>query len=74
VKKWQLAARLLGVGFFIGGAIVLGLFLGLWLDTKFNSSFIWVVGLILGIITAFVGVFRMLLPLIDKDNERRNGR
>jgi len=74
VKKWQLAARLLGVGFFIGGSIVLGLFLGLWLDKKFNSDIIWVVGLILGIVAAFVGVYRMLIPLIDKDNQRRNGR
>jgi len=74
VKKWQLAARLLGVGFFIGGSIVLGLFLGLWLDNKFNSDIIWVVGLILGIVAAFVGVYRMLIPLIDKDNQRRNGR
>ena len=74
MKKWQLAARLLGVGFFIGGSIVLGLFLGLWLDKKFNSDIIWVVGLILGIVAAFVGVYRMLIPLIDKDNQRRNGR
>ncbi|HXY74771.1 MAG TPA: AtpZ/AtpI family protein [Dehalococcoidales bacterium] len=74
MKKWQLAARLLGVGFFIGGSIVLGLFLGLWLDNKFNSDIIWVVGLILGIVAAFVGVYRMLIPLIDKDNQRRNGR
>jgi F0F1-type ATP synthase assembly protein I len=74
MKKWQLAARLLGVGFYIGGTIVLGLFIGLWLDTKFNSSVIWIAGLILGILASFIGVYRMLLPLIDKDNQRRNGR
>jgi F0F1-type ATP synthase assembly protein I len=74
MKKWQLAARLLGVGFFIGGSIVLGLFLGLWIDAKLNSNILWVVGLVLGIVAAFVGVYRMLLPLIEKDNKRGNGR
>jgi len=73
VKRWHLAARLIGVGFFIGGSIVLGLFLGLWLDTKFNSDVIWVAGLFLGIIVAFAGVYRMLIPLLDKDKNRRNG-
>jgi len=73
VKKWQLAARLLGVGFFIGGAIIAGLFLGLWLDEKFKTNIIWIAGLLLGIIVAFIGVFRMLLPLIDRDKSRRNG-
>ena len=72
MKRWQLAARLIGVGFFIGGSIVLGLFLGLWLDNILNSKFIWVIGLVLGIIVAFTGVYRMLLPLLNQDD--RKGR
>jgi len=72
VKKWQLAARLLGVGFFIGGSIVAGLFLGLWLDAKLHNSLIWIAGLVLGIIVAFLSVYRMLLPLIDRDKNRKN--
>ncbi len=57
--------RLVGVGFFIGGSIVLGVAAGLWLDNRFNTAPILVIaGLLLGIVTAFYGVYRMLLPLI----------
>ena len=60
----------MGVGWYIGGCIVLGVLAGLWLDDKFNTEPILViVGLILGIMIAFYGVYRMLLPNINK---RRN--
>ena len=65
MSKWVAALRLVGVGFFIGGSIVLGVFAGLWLDSKLNTSPILViVGLVLGIVIAFYGVYQMLLPLI----------
>ena len=65
MSKWVVALRLVGVGFFIGGSIVLGVFAGLWLDSKLNTSPILViVGLVLGIVIAFYGVYQMLLPLI----------
>ncbi len=73
MNRWQLAARLVGVGFFIGGSIVLGLFLGLWLDKIFNTNIIWIAGLILGIVVAFVGVYRMLLPLMNNDKNQKGG-
>jgi F0F1-type ATP synthase assembly protein I len=71
VNKWELAARLTGVGFFIGGSIVLGISGGVWLDKKLDTTFFWLIGLLLGIIVAFWGVYRMLLPLL-KDNDRRD--
>jgi len=72
MNRWAAALRLVGVGFFIGGAIVLGVGAGLWLDTRLNTKPILViVGLILGIIVAFYGVYQMLLPLL---NNRRNKR
>lgn len=67
------ALRLVGVGFFIGGSIVLGVVVGLWLDSKLNTEPILViVGLILGIIVAFYGVYRMLLPFIGIKRDRGN--
>jgi len=71
--RWVAAMRLLGVGFFIAGSILLGVVGGLWLDSKFDTSPILViVGLVLGIAIAFYGVYQMLLPLIsgrlDKEN------
>lgn len=61
------ALRLIGVGFYIGGSILLGVVAGLWLDSKLNTEPILViVGLFLGLVVAFYGVYRMLLPLISK--------
>jgi len=65
------ALRLVGVGFFIGGSIVLGVVVGLWLDSKLNTEPILViVGLILGIAVAFYGVYRMLLPFLGIKRDR----
>ena len=67
MSRWVAALRLIGVGFFIGGSILLGVGAGLWLDSRLNTSPILViVGLILGIVVAFYGVYRMLLPFIGK--------
>ncbi len=68
------ALRLIGVGFFIGVSIVLGVTAGLWLDTRFDTSPILViVGLLLGIAVAFYGVYQMLLPLIGyQRNKEKN--
>jgi len=65
------ALRLIGVGFFIGGSIFLGVFVGLWLDSRLNTGPILViVGLLLGIIVAFYGVYRMLLPFLSNKRDR----
>jgi len=66
------ALRLTGVGFFIGGSIALGVFGGLWLDNKFDTSLFWIVGLIFGIIVAFYGVYQMLLPLVRSKRDKEN--
>lgn len=71
MNRWGAALRLTGVGFFIGGSILLGVLAGLWLDSKLNTSPILVmVGLFLGLIVAFYGVYQMLLPLMgNKQNK-----
>jgi len=74
MSRWVEALRLLGVGFFIGGSILGGVFLGLWLDSRFNTRPILViVGLFLGLIVAFYGVYEMLLPLLGKRKDEGNG-
>ena len=71
MNRWAAALRLVGVGFFIGISIVLGVFVGLWLDSKFDTEPILViVGLLLGIVVAFYGVYRMLLPLMGNKREK----
>jgi len=66
------AFRLVGVGFFIGGSIVLGVFVGRWLDTKFDTQLFWIAGLILGIVIAFLGVYQMLLPLMSNKQDKES--
>ena len=71
MNRWAAALRLVGVGFFIGISIVLGVFVGLWLDSKFDTEPILViVGLLLGIVVAFYGVYRMLLPHMGNKREK----
>jgi len=72
MSRWVAALRLVGVGFFIGGSIVLGVFAGLWVDERLNTSLFWIIGLILGTIVAFYGVYRMLLPFIGSKRDRGN--
>ena len=65
------ALRLAGIGFFIGISIILGVFAGRWLDGKLNSEPVCLItGLILGIVVAFYGVYRMLEPFIDKKHDK----
>ena len=73
MSRWVAALRLVGVGFFIGGSIMLGVLAGLWLDNKFGTNWLWLPGLILGIVVAFYGVYRMLLPLVSSRRDKENG-
>ena len=73
MSRWVAALRLVGVGFFIGGSIVLGVVAGLWLDSRLDKSLFWIVGLILGVVVAFYGVYQLLLPLIGNKRGKENG-
>ena len=73
MKRRVLAMRLVGVGFFIGGSIVLGTLLGLWLDGKLNTKPIFMIGgLFLGLAVAAYGVYQMLRPLISDRQDKEN--
>ena len=68
------ALRLTGVGFFIGACIVLGVIAGIWLDGKLNTGPVFVmVGLVLGIIAAFYGVYQMIRSLLSDWEDKENG-
>ncbi len=74
MRRWVAAMRLVGVGFFIVGSILLGVIAGRWLDTRLNSEPTWmIVGLILGLVIAFYGVYRMLLPFLGNKQDKENG-
>ena len=66
--------RLVGVGWYIGLCIFLGVWGGLWLDSRLNTKpLLVIVGLILGLVLAGYGVYQMLLPLISNKKNKENG-
>ena len=68
-----MAWRLVGVGWFIGVCIAGGVFIGRWLDGKFNTSPILVItGLVVGSLIAFFGVYRTLMS--GKSNQQDKGK
>ena len=74
MKRWEAALRLMGVGWYIGACIVLGVLGGLWLDNKLNTKPVLViVGLIFGVVVAFYGVYRMILPNTNKKQNKDGG-
>ncbi len=73
MARWIAALRLTGVGFFIGGSILLGLFAGLWIDNKLDTEPVFMlIGLALGIIIAGFGVYQMLIPILKNNQDKEN--
>ena len=72
MKRWQAALQLVGLGWYVALCIVLGTVGGLWLDKRLHSSPAFAItGLILGIIVAFYGLYRMIVPILGKDNKKK---
>jgi ATP synthase protein I len=70
MKKLVPAFQLLGIGFYIAACIVGGILLGWWLGGK---SALWIiVGLVIGVVVAFYGVFRMVKPLMNNKNNNND--
>ena len=73
MSKWIPALRLIGVGFYIAACILLGIFVGLWLDGKLNTEPIFmIVGLLVGLVVAFYGVYQMVRPLMSNQRDKEN--
>lgn len=61
--------RLLGVGWFVAICIVGGIWGGVWLDERMGSSPLFLlIGLLLGIVVAGWGMYRMLLAVFSVDD------
>ncbi|MFC1873774.1 AtpZ/AtpI family protein [Chloroflexota bacterium] len=73
MSRWAAALRLIGVGWYVGGCIVLGVLGGLWLDGKFNTNPVFViVGLILGVVVAIYGIYRMVMPNLNRKQDKED--
>ena len=57
----RLLGRVGGIGWFVATTIALGAYGGYWLDRQFETApVLTIVGLALGVATAFVGMIRLL--------------
>lgn len=72
MSNWAAALRLLGIGWYIAFCLVLGLAAGRWLDSQFGTTFLTLTCFFLGLVAAFVGLYRMVFPLSTKDTGNEN--
>ena len=74
MNRWVGALRLTGVGFYIAGCIISGVVLGVWLDSKVDTSPLFLLlGLGFGLFAAFYGTYRMLLWALGGRQGKRRG-
>ena len=66
--------QLVGVGWYVATSIIVGLFGGLWLDRKLDVLPLFtLMGIILGTVMAFYGIYKMVLPLMNQDQKPHKG-
>jgi uncharacterized protein YneF (UPF0154 family) len=74
-KRWAGILRFLGIGWYIVACILLGTLGGRWVGQKVggnsNEVIFTVLGLILGLIVAFLGVYRMVKSTLTDDKGGR---
>ncbi len=70
MSRWQAALRLVGIGWYVVICIILGVLGGRWLDKELDTRFMIMVGLLAGVGLAFYGVYRMILPNINKKQNK----
>ena len=71
MNKWIPALRLTGIGFYIATCIVGGTLAGWWLGGK--KPLFMIIGLVLGLVIAVYGVYRMIRPLMKNNQDKENG-
>ncbi|MDY6893410.1 MAG: AtpZ/AtpI family protein [Chloroflexota bacterium] len=76
-RRWAESLRFIGIGWYIAASVLLGTLGGRWIGQQIGGSseaIFTVVGLGVGLMVAFLGVYRMLKPLMqdkqDGDEEQ----
>lgn len=62
---WAVALRLTGLGWYVAACVVIGVVGGVFLDKLLGSVFVFtVLGILVGSVAAFWGVYKMVLPVL----------
>ena len=65
-----LAFRLLGLGWYIALSIIFSTGGGIWLDSRLETLPLFtLLGVVVGSVVAFYGVYRMVAPFMNGDND-----
>ncbi len=68
----RLAMQMVGLGWFVAVCIVIGVLAGLWLDGRFETSPIFLLGgTLLGVVTAFYGMYKLMAPFLQDSSQNR---
>ncbi|MCK4863212.1 MAG: AtpZ/AtpI family protein [Dehalococcoidales bacterium] len=71
MNKMIPALRLTGIGFYIGICIAGGAFAGWKLSGE--KPLFMIIGLLVGLVVAVYGVYRMIRPLMNNNQDKENG-
>jgi F0F1-type ATP synthase assembly protein I len=73
VPGWVLALKVAGMGWYVALCIVLGVLGGFWLDKKVDASPLFMLlGVVLGVVVAFYGVYKMVVPVLETSDVKRH--
>lgn len=66
MQQWQIASRVIGIGWYMAFSVLAGVLGGLWLDNKLGTrpGFL-IAGILLGLIVAGYGAYQMVKPLMN---------
>ena len=74
MERRLLALRLLGLGWYVALCIVIGAVGGIMLDRVSGLTPLFtLLGVLLGTVAAFYGLFKMILPLIRNESSGKSG-
>ena len=69
-RGFVIAMRLLGLGWYVAIAIILGIAGGIWLDNRMGTLPLFtLLGVLLGTVAAFYGLYRMVEPLFNVNEQ-----
>lgn len=69
-----LALRLLGLGWYVAICVVVGAVGGVWLDRLTGLTPLFtLLGVLIGTVAAFYGLYKMVLPLFSGDGAPKSG-
>ena len=72
---WVSAAQFTGIGWYIAAAIVAPTLLGVWVDGKVGTAPLFLlIGLLLGVVVAFYGTYRMAHGFLAESRNSDNDR